>query len=304
MPNNPAPIGLSTYSRLQHLQQTIAALQNNDLAKDSELFVFSDAAKAGDEEKVAAVRSYLQSVGGFKTVNILERIENNRVANNRGGIRMLLDRYGKMIFLEEDVVTAPGFLTFMNHALDKYQGNERIFSISGYCPPIAIPKDYDGDAYLLRRFNAWGFGIWKDRFERIQYISPDDYECFAADKARVAQFISGGGEDMLRMLKADAYGDIDAFDVKAMYAQFQTDQYTVYPTRSLSLNIGMDGTGMHCGPTNKFSVALSDKSAFSLPEKWVVDQRIVRANSKFRRKAGHVGRLFNKLRRVVLGGYK
>lgn len=302
MPNKLAPIGLSTYSRLQHLQQTIAALQNNDLAKDSELFVFSDAPKAGDEDKVEAVRRYLQSVGGFKTVNILERTENNRVANNRGGIRMLLDHYGKMIFLEEDVVTAPGFLTFMNQALDKYQGNQRIFSISGYCPPIAIPKDYDGDAYLLRRFNAWGFGIWKDRFERVNYISPEEYEAFAADRARVAQFISGGGEDMLRLMKADAYGTIDAFDVKAMYAQFLADRYTVYPTRSLSLNIGMDGTGMHCGSTHKFSVALSDKSVFSLPENLAVDQRIVKANSKFRREAGYAGRLFNKLRRVIAGG--
>jgi hypothetical protein len=302
MPNNRAPIGLSTYSRLPHLQRTIAALQNNDLAKESELFVFSDAPKAGDEDKVEAVRRYLQSVGGFKTVNILERTENNRVANNRGGIRMLLDQYGKMIFLEEDVVTAPGFLTFMNQALDQYQGNQRIFSISGYCPPIAIPKDYDGDAFLLRRFNAWGFGIWQDRFERIRYISPDEYEAFAADRARVAQFVNGGGEDMPRMLKVDAYGDIDALDVKAMYAQFQTDQYTVYPTRSLSLNIGMDGTGMHCGHTDKFSVALSDKSAFFLPEALVADQRIVKANSKFRREAGYAGRLFNKLRRVVLGG--
>ena len=64
-----APIGVSTYIRLPHLQRTISALQKNALAEQSELFVFSDAPIPGDEEQVAAVRSYLQTVDGFKEVH-------------------------------------------------------------------------------------------------------------------------------------------------------------------------------------------------------------------------------------------
>ena len=56
MLNDLAPIAVSTYARPQHLQQTIAALQKNTLAQQSELFVFSDAPKPGDEDKVEAVR--------------------------------------------------------------------------------------------------------------------------------------------------------------------------------------------------------------------------------------------------------
>jgi hypothetical protein len=282
MPNNLAPIGISTYARLQHLQRTIAALQKNALAEQSELYVFSDAPKPGDEEKVAAVRSYLQTVNGFKEIHIVERERNSRTANSRGGLRMLLDRFGKVIFLEEDIVTSPGFLTFMNQALDKYEGNERVFSVVGYCPPIKIPKSYQRDAFFLRRYSGWGLGTWKNRFDSIKYITPEEYEQFAANKKRVSEFVKGGGEDLMVMLKSDAYGEIDAGDVKAMYAQFLSNQYTVYPTQSLVQNIGHDGTGTHCGSSNRFNVTLSDKTIFRFPDDVAVDQRIVKENRKFR----------------------
>lgn len=282
MPTNLAPIGLSTYSRLQHLQQTIVALKINVLAQQSELFVFSDAPRSGDEEQVAAVRNYLRTVDGFKAVHIIKRKKNNRIANNRDGINMLLNRFGKVIFLEDDIVTAPGFLTFMNQALDKYEGNDRVFSVVGYCPPIKIPADYQHDVLFLRRCSAWGFGIWKNRFDRIKYITPDEYEQFAANKKRVREFVKGGGEDLMVMLKAEAYGEIDAGDVKAMYAQFLSNQYTVYPAQSLVQNIGHDGTGIHCGKSDRFDVTLSDKTIFQFPDDVVVDQRIIKANLKFR----------------------
>jgi hypothetical protein len=202
--------------------------------------------------------------------------------------------------LEEDVVTAPGFLSFMNHALDTYEANEKIFSITGYCPPIKIPGNYTQDAFVLRRFNAWGFGIWIDRYASIKYVSPDDYEELAADKQRARQFLNGQGEDMLRMLKADAYGQIDALDVKAIYAQYLADMYTVYPARSLARNIGLDGSGVHCGRTRKFDVELSQKISFALPEELVVDRRILKANHKFRSR----NRYLEKMREILYRAFR
>jgi len=278
MLNSLAPIGISTYCRLQHLQQAISTLQSNDLARESELFVFSDAAKKGDEKKVASVRRYLRTVDGFKAVHVIEREENSRIANNRGGMRALLEKYGRVIFLEEDIVTAPGFLRFMNLALDKYENNDEIFSITGFCPPIPIPEDYVSDVFLLKRFYSWGFGIWKDRAERVNYVTPDEYERFYSRKDLVRLFADGGGRDMVSMLRADAHGRIDAFDVKAMYAQFLSKQYTVFPSKSLTSNIGLDGTGLHCGVTTQYNVTLSSKKTFDLPDNLVADKRIVKVN--------------------------
>jgi len=295
MTSNFAPIGISTYSRLPHLQRTITALKQNELAGQSELFVFSDAPRPGDEEKVAAVRNYLRTVVGFKHIRVIKRKNNSRTRNNRRGLRLLLNRYGKAIFLEEDVVAAPGFLTFMNQALDTYEKNKQVFSVTGYCPPIAIPQDYPHDVFFLKRCSAWGFGIWRDRFESIRYITPDEYERFAADSQRVREFVNGGGEDLMLLLKAEAYGKFDAGDVKAMYAQFLSGQYTVYPRQALTSNIGFDGTGTHCGVTTRFNVVVSEQRSFSFPDDIVIDQRIIESNRKFRAIPPYAVRVMAKL---------
>jgi hypothetical protein len=283
MPDNLAPIGVSTYARPGHLRQAIEALKNNHLAPQSMLYVFSDAPRPGDEEHVAAVRNYLRSIDGFREVNIIERKTNSRVENSRGGIKWLLDQFGKVIFLAEDVVTAPGFLTFINQALDRYGENEHIFSVSGYTPPIKIPDDYRHDVFFLRRFNAWGFGTWKNRFDNVRYITPGEYARLVADRKRVRDFVNGGGADMMQMLDKDAHGEIDAGDVKAMYAQFLSNQYTVYPVHSLAQNIGFDSSGEHCGTEVKHDVDLWDKtSGFEFDCEILPDERILEANRKFR----------------------
>ena len=115
-----APVGLSVYSRLDHVKQTIQALIRNKMASETMLYIFSDAPQPGDELKVEMVRKFLKTIEGFKKIAIIERTKNSRVKNNRSGIRMLLNEYGRMIFLEEDIVTAPTFLEFMNQALNFY----------------------------------------------------------------------------------------------------------------------------------------------------------------------------------------
>ena len=280
-----SPIGLSTYSRLQHLKQTIEALKSNALAKKSDLYVFSDAAKPGDEEKVAKVRKYLDTISGFKNIHVFKRTQNSRVRNNRDGISDILNKYGKCIYLEEDIVTAPGFLTFMNASLDVYEKEEKIFCISGYSPPINIPAGYRSDTFILRRACAWGMGIWHDRFKRISYLDKAEVLSRFSNNMEIEE-LSKYGEDLLRMILLDADGKMDALDVKIFYHQFLNEKYTVYPRKSLVKNIGHDGSGIHCVQTNKFDVELWDKLAFEIDDKVDLDDRIVQSNYRFREIGG------------------
>jgi hypothetical protein len=272
-----APIGISTYSRLQHLKQTIEALKANKLAKESDLYIFSDAARPGDEGRVDAVRKYIDSIKGFKKVHVIKRIENSRVRNNRDGIASLLDKYGKCIFLEEDIVTAQGFLKFMNESLNIYEKDKRIFSITGYSPPIDIPIDYCGDVFILRRASGWGMGIWHDRYKEISYLDNDDVQDKFSINKEVEE-LSKYGEDLLNMILLDAAGKIDAFDVKVFYYQFMNEKYTIYPRKSLVRNIGHDGSGIHCGKTNKFDVDLWGKFEFEIDGNVKLDDRIIKSN--------------------------
>lgn len=280
---NLAPIALSAYSRLEHLKKTVETLKNNYLAKESQLYVFSDAPKKGDENKVKKVREYLPTIEGFKEVIVFYRKKNSIKENNRGGIKYLLDSFGKCIFLEEDIVTAPGFLIFMNEALDLYKNNKNIFSVTGYSPPIKIPKDYNDQVFRLNRFNAWGMGIWKDRYDSIKDINYKEYQKFIKQGTKVRSFKQKAGEDFLLMLQKEAKGDLDALDVRSTYKELNDNLYTVYPRESLVKNIGHDGSGLHCKVNSKFDVELWDKINFNLPKNPKLDKRIVKSNYKFRK---------------------
>jgi hypothetical protein len=293
-----APIGISTYIRIELLKKTILALQKNTLAKQSRLVFFSDGPKAGDEEKVKEIRKYLHAIDGFKEVVILERQRNSRVKNNRGGIQQLLDESGRCIFMEEDIVTAPGFLQYMNDALDFYKNDPRILSITGYTPPIDLVK-HDHDFFVLSRFSAWGAGFWQGKFEDVAYINKDDYKAFINDKNAVKAFVRAGGEDMPAMLESEVNGCIDAYDVKAMFHQFQTKTLTVYPKHSLVQNIGFDGSGVHCGETTRFhhDKLWGKTEGFKFDKNPQVNESIRKANFRFR-SLGLKGKLVNFLKTI------
>ena len=283
-PGRLAPIGLSVYSRLAHVRKAVAALRADPLARDSELHIFSDGAAAGDERKVEEVREFLLGIDGFRKVRHVFRESNDRVLNNRGGMRSLLAQHGRMIWLEEDIVVAPGFLRFMNGALDAYESDMGVFSVCGYRPPYALPAAYESDAFLLPRFSAWGFGIWKDRFDLLRMeISRSEYHRFLRNPRRVLRFARGGA-DMLDMLHMEVHGVFDALDVKIFFQQFNLGMHTVYPSRFLASNVGHDGTGVHCGRTSKFEVELQESSsyAFAFPGNLEIDKGILEANRRFR----------------------
>jgi hypothetical protein len=296
-----APVLIITYDRLEHLKKSITSLRNNIYADQTDLFIASDFQRSDSEaNKVAAVRSYLKSIDGFKSVMVFELDKNlGALENCLSALQVIFDRYDRFIILEDDIVSAPGFLKFINQAFERYGENARVFSITGYCPPIEIPSSYRYDAFFLKRMSAWGCGMTKDRYTSVLEISRKEYDEFVANKELSRAFVQGGGEDMLVMLKNVAYGSLEALDVRFMYTQFMKGQYTVYPTQSLVVNIGFDGTGIHCGKTDRFDVSLSDKTTFRFPDDVVVDERIVQANRKFRAGAGYVRSLMSRLRGLV-----
>ena len=127
-----APIALFVYRRLQHLQQTIASLQADPLARESELFVFSDAAKQPQHAAdVAEVRSYVATISGFAAVHVVNRADNFGLARSIvSGADQLCTSHGRVIVVEDDLIVSPMFLSYMNGALDRYRDDERVMAVS------------------------------------------------------------------------------------------------------------------------------------------------------------------------------
>ncbi len=271
-----APIILFVYNRPEHTIQTIEALKRNNLATKSILYVFSDAAKKGkDRDKVSEVRNIIVRLDGFKEINIIEASQNIGCADSIiQGISHVMERYGKAIIVEDDIVTVPNFLEFMNEALDIYEGDKNIFSISGYNVPMKYQAEYDKDVFLSYRYSSWGWATWKDRWKEADWSVKGWEEVF--NKKEVNKLFRRGGDDLPYILKAQMNGTIDAWDIRWYYSHFKKNRFTVFPVKSLVENIGFDGTGIHCGPAQNApnKPVISENVTIELPENIEFDQKM------------------------------
>lgn len=245
-----APIVIFVYNRPWHVQQTIEALQKNDLADKSELFIYSDAPKNEQAmENVAKVRKYIRTIKGFKKITIIERDKNRGLANTIiDGITRTVNDYGRVIVMEDDLVTSPYFLRYMNEGLELYHDNYDIMSISGFNLPPAymkFPKNFTGDVYLNYRNCSSGWATWADRWSLVDW-DIEDFHQFMGDPEKQKLF-NRGGDDLTDMLKSWREGKIDAWDIQFSYAHFKHGMYSIYPRYSYVNHIGNDGSGTHGG---------------------------------------------------------
>jgi hypothetical protein len=258
-----APIVLFVYNRPNHTKQVLEALLANELAHQSEIFIYSDAPKSqNDEINVVEVRKYIKKISGFKNITIIEREKNFGLANSIiDGVGKVINKYGKVIVLEDDIVTSPNFLQFMNNALDFYSDNKSIMSISGYMYPCEIPYSYKKNILLFNRFSSWGWGMWSDRWNLINFDITENDKIFH-DKNLQKQF-NVGGEDLYNMLLLQLQGKINSWAIRTALTSALNNKVTVYPVKSLVKNIGFDNSGVHCGVLHTYDTVLED--AF-LPE--------------------------------------
>ncbi|MDH3269365.1 MAG: glycosyltransferase, partial [Ignavibacteria bacterium] len=193
--DNFAPIVLFVYNRPEHTKRTVESLLNNTLINNSTLFIFSDGPKNDkDLKNVEEVKDYIRTIKGFDKIEIIEREKNFGLANSViSGVTQVIESYGKVIVLEDDMISSPYFLKYMNEVLNFFEYDQRIFSVTGYTFPIKIPEYYKYPVYLSSRSSSWGWGTWKNRWEKADW-EIKDFQSFINDKSRVESFNKGGDD--------------------------------------------------------------------------------------------------------------
>lgn len=240
-----APIVLFTYKRLDTLIKTIESLQQNYLASESDLYIFSDAAKGiQDQEPVQNVRNYIKTIKGFKSVTITESPVNKGLATSIiEGVSQILKTHQTVIVLEDDLVSTNNFLDFMNQSLTKYEDETAIFSISGFSFNLNLEKKYFYDVYFLNRGWSWGWATWRDRWEKVDWKIKDYSEFIKNKKAQ--KLFAAGGSDLNSMLKKQMTGNLDSWAIRWFYNQFKLGGLTLYPVKSKILNEGFGADATH-----------------------------------------------------------
>ncbi|MBS4067765.1 MAG: acyltransferase [Sulfurimonas sp.] len=246
---NLAPIVLFVYNRPYHTKQTVEALQKNEFANESELFIYSDEAKnLSAKESVDEVRNYIKTIDGFKKVTIVEREKNFGLANSIiDGVTKIVNEYGKIIVLEDDLVTSLYFLQFMNEALEFYKNKQQVYSITGYS--FTDEADLIESTYFLSVTSSWSWATWADKWRHFKRDS-ENLEKYIKDKSNHYKFNFYGSYDYISMSKSQLKKEIDSWAIYWYFCVLQRGGLTLYPAKSLVQNIGFDGSGVHCSSSN------------------------------------------------------
>lgn len=250
-----APIALFTYSRPDHISRTVASLLQNELAGDSDLIIFSDAARTPEKQvAVDEVRGFLKTIKGFRSVTINHRPHNFGLAKSIiEGVTEVLKSHERVIVIEDDMLTSTFFLTYMNEALERFANDDRVASIHGYVYPIrqALPE-----AFFLPGADCWGWSTWRRAWT---CFNPDGQYLFdeLSRLKLMRSFDFNGTYSYSEMLKGQIKGSNDSWAVRWYASAFLAGKLTLYPGRSLVHNIGNDSSGTHCGDSDFHDAVLS-----------------------------------------------
>ena len=236
-----APIVIFLYNRPLHSEKTISSLAKNRYAKDSQLFVFIDGPKT--ERDATLQKQILKSIEShrcfFRSVLIEHSRSNRGLASSiRSGVSQIVKKYGKVIVLEDDIVTSPLFLEFMNLCLDEYEAHPGVYSVNAYMHPIKFKKNEIFLSSLAT--SSWGWATWEKKWN-IFSLSEDRYETHLPDVDFVKNF-NFGGIDYFSMLRSSK-----SWAIHWYYSVKKLGGLGVFSTRSYVKNIGFDGSGENCG---------------------------------------------------------
>ena len=249
------PICLFTYNRLEHTQKVLTALKENSEALESEIFIFSDGPRHPQDEKpVQELRQFLKTVTGFKKIHLIEKEKNAGLAGSIiAGVTEVLKTSKAVIVLEDDILVSKYFLKFMNEALHLYAKDVRVACVHGYIPPLDVDLN---ECFFLKGAECWGWATW-DRAWKL--FNPDGKSLLTdlVTKKLTVAFDLGGTYPYTKMLRDQIQGKNNSWAVRWHASAFLNDKFTIYPPRSLVLNIGFDGTGEHCDTNKAFDVSVT-----------------------------------------------
>lgn len=253
-----APIIVFCYNRPNHLEQTLEALSRNELANQSTLYIYCDGPKNGasDEmlQKIADVRQVVRKRQWCRDVQVVERKHNVGLMNNIvGAVTEIVNQYGRVITMEDDIITSKGYLRFMNETLELYKDDEQVMHISGYMWPHKrrLPNTF----FYEVPYPGGGWATWQRAWKHYTDDTKSLYDYWCS---RWDEFNKFGDNYLQKQLEANYFGTMKTWFIKWHAVMLQRGAMTLYPGQSLTNNIGFDNQATNCFATTQFDVVPVD----------------------------------------------
>ena len=262
---NLAPIIIFTYNRPQHTRRMLEALEEAELAQESEVFIYSDGAKnAHAIDAVNKVRAIIAEPWNFKKISIIARDQNLGLAQNViAGVSEIIANYGKVIVLEDDLQLAKTGLRYFNDALDRYEVEEKVMEISGYMYPVEH-ADKLPESFFFRVANSWGWATWKRAWDK--YDTDIERLIKDFDKDKIKRFSIDHAENFWKQVKEYKAGKINSWAIRWYLTLFNNHGLALYPRQSMIQNLGTDGSGTHSDADNAYHVELATAPVSYFPK--------------------------------------
>jgi glycosyltransferase involved in cell wall biosynthesis len=252
-----APVVIFAYNRPKHLQQTLEALSLNVLASETELRIYIDGSKenASDEQtkKIEEVRHIANNISWSKSLSVFESpINKGLSASVIHGVTETLDLFGKVIVLEDDMISDKWFLTFLNEALTQYEAKTDVACVSGYIYPVTSKLP---ETFFLQGADCWGWGTWKRAWQELNTNGAELLQELEKEQL-TRHFDFDGSYAYTQMLRDQIQKKNNSWAILWYASAYLKNRFTLYPSHSLIHNTGIDGSGTHNERSDKFDVQL------------------------------------------------
>ncbi len=249
-----APIVLFVYNRPDHTLATLNALTRNKEAKDSTLYIYADGAKSNatdkDRQQITKTRAIINQQNWCGKVEIIERVENKGLAYSIiDGVSSVIEKHGKVIVLEDDLIVSAGFLQYMNDALDLYEEEKQVMHISAYWYPVKNTKKLP-ETFFYNAGTCSGWATWKRAWDLFAEKNPVVLYAKIEDQYSWDEYNKNGTKSFQEQLTANVNGLINTWAIKWYTTLFLNKGLSLHPKYSLVNNIGFDGSGENSGESN------------------------------------------------------
>lgn len=239
-----SPIVVFAYRRPEHLRRTLSSLTACEGFDVSPVIVYCDGPKnAGERAATERTRQVARKLLGGRAEYHCSPANLGLARSVIRGVTEVVERFGRAIVLEDDLVLSPGFLTYMNAALDRYADEANVVQVSGYM--FDVPELIrQRKAFFLPFTVSWGWATWKRAWDLFDPLATG-WEVLQRDKDLRCRFNLHGAYDYAGMLENQMAGRIDSWAIRWYWSVFRANGLVLFPSVTLVQNIGMDGSGTH-----------------------------------------------------------
>lgn len=268
-----APVLIPTLNRFEHLKRCIESLERCSGAENTDVFVALDyppTKKYVDGwKKTDAYLKEKELNHRFKNLFVHRRESNCGIGHPNDNLSQLVKEVCLVsevyIMTEDDNEFAPNFLEYINWGLNEFKEDLSIFAICG-CKDIDT-HDIQNNVYKLNTiFNAWGYGTWFNRREKLDRLRDHKVLMELVHQTRLVDIFSSkvlqASSLLYQIAKKTFHGDV------LVSLLPKEEKWCVFPKVNMVRNWGWDGTGTHGGSPEalkKYSTLPIDKDEHFTP---------------------------------------